>query len=199
MNQPVETRLTPAVARQVCERTASAAVLEGSISSLGSRYVLGLRATNCRTGDILDQQQVQVARKEDVLNGLSQAAREFRRRTGESLKSVEKYDTPLGEATTSSLEALRAYTAAFRTFHGSFDAVGSLKRAVEIDPTFAMAYAGLGRMYSDTGELALSAENTRRAYELRDRTSPIKGNVKRHFSPSARCRFFSVSAFSPTV
>jgi eukaryotic-like serine/threonine-protein kinase len=171
MNRHVDTRLTRDVARQVCERTGSAAVLEGSISSLGSHYVLGLRATNCRTGDILDQQQVQVARKEDVLNGLSQTAREFRRWTGESLKSVEKYDTPLSEATTSSLEALRAYSAAFRTFHGSSDAVSSLKRGVEIDPTFAMAYAMLGRMYSDTGELALSAENTRRAYELRDRTS----------------------------
>ena len=170
MNQHADTRLTPDVARQVCERTGSAAVLEGSISSIGSHYALGLRATNCRTGDILDQQQVQVARKEDVLNGLSQAAREFRRRTGESLKSVGKYDTPLSEATTSSLEALRAYSAASRS-HGSSDAASSLQRAIEIDPTFAMAYALLGRMYSDTGELALSAESTRRAYELRDRTS----------------------------
>jgi tetratricopeptide (TPR) repeat protein len=171
MNQGAETRLTPNVARQVCERTGSAAILEGSISRLGTEYVIGLRATNCRTGDILDQQQVQVARKEDVLSGLSQAASEFRRRIGESLKTVEKYDTPLSEATTSSLEALRAYSAASRSFHGSSEAVTSLKRAIEIDPNFAMAHALLGRMYSDIGESALSAESTRRAHELRDRAS----------------------------
>ncbi len=110
MGQPKDARLTSEVAQQICERTASAAVLEGSIASLGSQYVLGLRARNCNTGNILDQEQVQAARREDVLNSLSQIARKFRTRLGESLATVEKHSTPLAEATTSSLEALKAYS-----------------------------------------------------------------------------------------
>ncbi len=110
MGQPKDARLTPEVAQQICERTASAAVLEGSIASLGSQYVLGLRARNCNTGSILDQEQVQAARREDVLNSLSQIARKFRTRVGESLATVEKHSTPLAEATTPSLEALKAYS-----------------------------------------------------------------------------------------
>src|ERR1700729_367380 len=110
MNQPPNAQLTAALAREVCQRTASAAVLEGSITSLGSQYVLGLRAENCRTGDILDQEQAQAARKEDVMSALSQIAAKFRSRIGESLSSTEKQDTPLAEATTSSLEALKAYS-----------------------------------------------------------------------------------------
>jgi eukaryotic-like serine/threonine-protein kinase len=114
MGQPADARLTPDLAREICERTASAAVLEGSIRSLGSQYVLGLRAKNCRTGDVLDEEQVQAARKEDVLNALSQIASKFRTRVGESLATVEKHDTPLAEATTPSLEALKAYSAAWK-------------------------------------------------------------------------------------
>ena len=110
MGQPKDARLTPEIAQQICERTASAAVLEGSIASLGSQYVLGLRAKNCNTGNILDQEQVQAARREDVLNSLSQIARKFRTRVGESLATVEKHSTPLAEATTPSLEALKAYS-----------------------------------------------------------------------------------------
>ncbi len=110
MGQPKEARLTPEIAQQVCERTASAAVLEGSIASLGSQYVLGLRARNCNTGNILDQEQAVAARREDVLNSLSQIARKFRTRVGESLATVEKHSTPLAEATTPSLEALKAYS-----------------------------------------------------------------------------------------
>ena len=112
MGQPADARLTPELAREICERTASAAVLEGSIARLGSQYVLGLRAKNCRTGEVLDEEQVQAARKEDVLNALSQIASKFRTRVGESLATVEKHDTPLAEATTPSLEALKAYSAA---------------------------------------------------------------------------------------
>ena len=171
MNQPADARLTFEVAREICERNGSAAVLQGSISSLGTHYVLGLRATNCRTGDVLDEEQVQAARKEAVLDALSQIATKFRSRVGESLATVEKYDTPLPEATTRSLEALKAYSAAGRTFRGSADAVPYFKRAIEIDPNFAMAHALLGRMYSDIGESALSAESTRSAYELQNRVS----------------------------
>ena len=105
MRQPKTARLTPEIAREICQRTGSAAVLEGSIASLGSQYVLGLRAKTCNTGNILDQEQAQAAKREDVLNSLSQIARKFRTRVGESLATVEKHSTPLCEATTSSLEA----------------------------------------------------------------------------------------------
>jgi eukaryotic-like serine/threonine-protein kinase len=173
MGQTADTRLTPEVAREICERTASAAVLDGSIANLGSQYVLGLRAKDCRTGDILAEEQVQAARKEDVLNALSQIASKFRTRVGESLTTVEKYDTPLAEATTTSLEALRAYTAGIKVLSstGSAAAVPFFKHAVEIDPQFAMAYAMLGRVYGSIGENVLSAESTAKAYELRDRAS----------------------------
>jgi tetratricopeptide (TPR) repeat protein len=173
MAKPADARLTPEVSREICERTASAAVLDGSIASLGSQYVLTLRAKDCRSGDVLDEEQVQAARKEDVLNALSQIASRFRTRVGESLSTVKSHDTPLAEATTPSLEALKAYSAGWQASFssGSAAAVPFLKRAIEIDPNFASAYAALGRMYGDIGESALSAENTSRAYQLRDRTS----------------------------
>jgi eukaryotic-like serine/threonine-protein kinase len=173
MAKPADARLTADVSRDICERTASVAVLDGSIASLGSQYVLTLRAKNCRTGDVLDEEQVQAARKEDVLNALSQIASRFRTRVGESLSTVQSHDTPLAEATTPSLEALKAYSAGWQASFssGSAAAVPFLKRAIEIDPNFASAYAALGRMYGDIGESALSAENTSRAYQLRDRAS----------------------------
>jgi len=173
MAKPADARLTPEVSREICERTASAAVLDGSIASLGSLYVLTLRAKDCRSGDVLDEEQVQAARKEDVLNALSQIASRFRTRVGESLSTVRSHDTPLAEATTPSLEALKDYSAGWQASFssGSAAAVPFLKRAIEIDPNFASAYAALGRMYGDIGESALSAENTSRAYQLRDRAS----------------------------
>jgi eukaryotic-like serine/threonine-protein kinase len=173
MGQPADTRLTPKVAREVCERTASAAVLDGSIASLGSQYVLGLRAKDCRTGNILVAEQAQAARKEDVLNSLSQIASRFRTRVGESLTTVEKYDTPLAEATTPSLEALKAYSAGWKVFSstGHDAALPFFKRAIQLDPKFAMAHASLGRMYSGIEEPTLSAESITRAYQLRDRAS----------------------------
>ena len=169
MVQPADARLTPDLARQVCERTSSAAVLEGSIASLGTQYVLGLTAKNCRTGDVLDEEQVQAARKEDVLKALSQIASKFRTRVGESLATVEKHDTPLAEATTPSLEALKAYSTAVK-IHGR-PAVPLYLRAIEIDPKFSMAYAHLGQVYGQLGESDLSAESIGKAYELRDRAS----------------------------
>src|SRR5580704_15915102 len=110
MAKPADTRLTSEVSREICERTASAAVLDGSIASLGSLYVLTLRAKDCRSGDVLDEEQVQAARKEDVLNVLSQIASRFRTRVGESLSTVQQHNTPLAEAMTPSLEALKAYS-----------------------------------------------------------------------------------------
>ena len=172
MGQPADARLTPELAKEICERTASAAVLDGSIASLGSQYVLGLRAKTCRTGDVLDEEQVQAARKEDVLNSLSQIASKFRTRVGESLSTVEKHDAPLAEATTPSLEALKAYSAGLKAgISGSITGVPFFKRAVEIDPQFAVAHAALGLMYGDMGESGLSAESTTKAYQLRDRAS----------------------------
>jgi eukaryotic-like serine/threonine-protein kinase len=173
MGRSADARLTPELAREICERTGSAAVLEGSIASLGSQYVLGLRAKSCRTGDILDDELAQAARKEDVLNALSQIASKFRNRVGESLSTIQQHDTPLAEATTASLEALEAYSTAWKV-HSSSGAMAALplfRRATEIDPNFAMAHAALGRMYADLDESDLSAESTTRAWQLRDHAS----------------------------
>jgi serine/threonine protein kinase/Tfp pilus assembly protein PilF len=174
MGQAKDARLTLDMAQQICVRTASAMVLEGSIGSLGSQYVLGLRARNCNTGNVLEQEQVQVARKEDVLNALSQAARKFRTEMGESLATVGQHSVPLAEATTSSLEALKAYSTGLKLVVSSGNsaaAIPSLRRAVDIDPTFAMAHGVLGLLYSSGGQSVLSAQSTTRAWQLRDRVS----------------------------
>jgi tetratricopeptide (TPR) repeat protein len=173
MGQPKNTRLTPEIAQQLCERSGSAAILEGSIASLGSQYVLGLRARNCSTGGVLDQEQIQAARREDVLNSLSQIARRFRSRVGESLATVEKHSTPLVEATTSSLDALKVYSAALKAVLSDGDAadIPLFRRAVEIDPKFALANAHLGFAYSVRGRSVLAVESTTKAWQLRDRVS----------------------------
>jgi serine/threonine protein kinase/tetratricopeptide (TPR) repeat protein len=173
MAQPPDARITPDVAREICERTACAAVLDGSIASIGSRYVLGLRAKARRNGDVLAEEQAQAAKREDVLNVLSQIASKMRTRLGESLTTVEMHSTPLETATTPSLEALKAYSTAMQiSFSAGFaEALPHLKRAVEIDPQFAIAYAFMGLMYSNIGESVLSLESTKKAYQLRDRAS----------------------------
>jgi eukaryotic-like serine/threonine-protein kinase len=171
MSQPADARLTPEIAREVCERTGSAATLDGSIASIGSQYVLTLRARNCRTGEILDDQQAQAARKEDVLNSLTQMANKFRTRAGESLATVEKHSTPLEEATTPSLDALKAYSAGWKILasSGAPAALPLFRHAVEIDPEFAVAHAQLGRMYANINESDLAEENVRTAWQLRER------------------------------
>ena len=172
MGQPKEARLTSEVAQQVCERTASAMILEGSIASLGSRYVLGLRARNCNTGNILDQEQIQAARSEDVLNSLSEIVRKLRTRLGESRATVEKHSTPLADATTPSLAALKAYSTGMKLMmSGDVASIPIFRRAVDIDPKFALAHAVLGLAYSGNGESVLSAESTTKAWQLRDRVS----------------------------
>ena len=173
MDQPADARLTMAVAREICERTASAAVLDGSIASLGTQYVLGLRATDCRTGKVLAEEQVRAARKEDVLNAMDQVAGKFRTRVGESLTTVEKYDTPLKEATTQSLEALKAYSLGAKKFReGQLSAaLPFFKRAVELDPNFAAAYVSMSTVYGISHEPERAAENIRKAYELREKVS----------------------------
>ncbi len=173
MSRPADSRLTPDLAHDVCERTGSAAVLEGSIAPLGSAYVLTLTARNCRSGDVLDTEQAQAAKKEEVLSALSDIASKFRKRVGESLASVEKYSTPLAEATTPSIEALKAYSTARRVLSsgGAPAALPFLSKAIEIDPQFATAYAWNGRALSDTGDIEAARENTRTAYTLRNRAS----------------------------
>ncbi|HET6218962.1 MAG TPA: winged helix-turn-helix domain-containing protein [Acidobacteriaceae bacterium] len=173
MGQRPDARFTPEVARGVCERTGSAAIMEGSIAPLGSQYVVTLQARSCGTGEVLDQEQVQAAKKEDVLNALGQIASRFRNRVGESLTTIQEHNTPLAEATTPSLEALEAYSAGWKihTAHGAMAALPLLKRAVEIDPNFALAQATLGREYADLDESDLSAESTARAWQSRDHAS----------------------------
>jgi DNA-binding winged helix-turn-helix (wHTH) protein/tetratricopeptide (TPR) repeat protein len=173
MGQPPDARLDPQIGREVCERTGSAAVLDGSIASLGSKYVLGLQAKDCRTGKVLAAEQVQADRKEEVLNALDQIASKFRSRVGESLTTVEKYDTPLAEATTPSLEALKAYSAGLKIHSqkGSAAALPLFKHAIALDPKFAMAYANLGHAYGEIGESDLSAESMSKAYQFQDRAS----------------------------
>ncbi len=173
MGQPQDARLTPEIARDICERTSSAAVLDGTIAGLGSQYVLGLIARDCRTGDVFAEEQVQAARKEDVLNALGEIASKIRSRLGESLTTVQKHDTPLAEATTPSLEALKAYSMAWKLMasQGGDAPVPFFKHAIEIDPQFAAAYASLGLTYGSMGETEAGTENIRKAYELRDRAS----------------------------
>jgi serine/threonine protein kinase/tetratricopeptide (TPR) repeat protein len=173
MGQPRDARLAPEISREICERTGSAAVLEGSIASLGSQYVLSLSARNCSSGGLLDQEQIQAARREDVLNSLSQIARKFRTRVGESLATVEQHSAPLWEAKTSSLDALKAYTTAMKVLLASGNAASTplFRRTVEIDPEFAMAYAHLGLNYTSAADWALARESATKAWQLRDHAS----------------------------
>src|SRR6201987_2418905 len=172
MAQPKDARSTRELAREVCQRTASAATIEGSISGLGSQYVLGLKALNCRNGDLLAQEQVTANGKEQVLKALGEAAAKMREKLGELLTSVQKYDAPAENVTTPSLEALQAYSLGYQAMTVKNDAAATiplLLRAVSLDPNFAMAFARLGTSYNNLGQTARSAENARKAYELRDR------------------------------
>jgi tetratricopeptide (TPR) repeat protein len=173
MGLPKGARLTPEVAQQVCERTASAAVLEGSIASLGDQFVLGLHARHCTTGTTLDRRQVQVSKREDVLNALGQLATDFRTQVGEALATIDKHSKPLAEATTPSIEALKAFsTAVGLSLNGDrAGAITLFERALEIDPEFAMAHAQLGFQYGGTGQSVQSVQRATRAWQLRHRVS----------------------------
>lgn len=174
MGRPTTATLTPDIAAEVCERTRSGAVVEGSITSLGNEYALSMLARDCRTGDILCQDQARAAGKEDVLRALAQLAKRFATRAGASLPRVDRERDLSAETTTSSLEAWRSYNAGVNSaMHGGSqtEAVSLLKRAVELDPTFAMAHAYLGRNYDSLGAPELAAQSIAKAYELRDRVS----------------------------
>jgi serine/threonine protein kinase/Flp pilus assembly protein TadD len=169
MTRPASTKLMPEVARELCQRAGSKAYLAGSIGSLGSQYVLGLKAVNCQNGETLTQKQVTAASKEKVLEALGGAASKLRGELGESLATVQKFDVPV-EATTSSLEALRAYSMGVRA-QGDAESLPYFKRAVELDPDFALAYAAMGRVYRVFHEDSLRTGSIKKAYELRDRVS----------------------------
>ncbi len=173
MGRSAGDRLTPEVAREVCQRTGSKAMLTGSIAGIGSQFVIGLKAVNCNTGDVLAGAQEQAAGKETVLKALDAAAVNLRSKLGESLSSVQKYATPVAEATTTSLEALKAYSLGGKTrfAKGETAALPFFKRAVELDPKFAMSYRGLARSYANINEVGRAAEYAGKAYDLREKVS----------------------------
>jgi eukaryotic-like serine/threonine-protein kinase len=173
MGQQPDARLTPEVAREVCQRTASAAALDGSIALIGTQYLLTLKASNCATGQLLVNAAAQASDKDHVLKALGQLGSETRGRLGESLISVKKYDTPIDDATTPSLEALKAYSLGRKMAFANGDeaALPFFRRAIELDPNFAMAYASLSTLYTNLNQEGRSLENSRKAYELRQNVS----------------------------
>ena len=173
MTKPANTKLTADVARDVCLRTGSKAYVAGSITSLGTDYVLALKAVDCKTGETLGQQQVTAERKEKVLNALGKAAANLRSQLGESLATVQRFDAPLAEVTTPSLEALQAYSQAPQAGRerGPEAQVVYLQRAIALDPNFARAYAALGNTYESLSEMGRAAEYYTKAFELRDHAS----------------------------
>jgi serine/threonine protein kinase/tetratricopeptide (TPR) repeat protein len=173
MGQPAGGRLTPEITHEVCQRTGGKAMLIGSIAGFGSHYVIGLKAVNCNSGDVLAELQEEAAGKEAVLKTLDDAAVSLRSKLGESLGSVQKYATPVEEATTPSLEALKAYSLGRKRqlAKGETASLPFYKRAVELDPNFAMAYQAMASVYGSLNEAGRAANNARKAYELREKVS----------------------------
>jgi DNA-binding winged helix-turn-helix (wHTH) protein/tetratricopeptide (TPR) repeat protein len=171
MGQSPDAKLTPGIARELCRRTASAAALDGSIAQIGSQYLLTLKAINCSSGELLASTEAQSNDKSHVLDALGESASEIRNKLGESLASIQKFDTPLEQATTPKLEALQAYSLGWNTQLLKGDnatAVPLLQRAIHLDPNFAMAYAALGTCYGNLGEAGQASENMKKAYQLRE-------------------------------
>jgi len=173
MTRPANTPLTPDVTRELCERANSKAYIAGSIANIGNQFVVGLKAVNCLTGDTLAQEQATAAGKEKVLDALGEAATKLRSELGESLASVQRFDAPLAQETTPSLEALRAYSLGRKaeSEKGSAAALPFFQRALELDPNFATAIEGVGIMYNNLGQIARSAQYLTQAFGLRDRAS----------------------------
>jgi serine/threonine protein kinase/tetratricopeptide (TPR) repeat protein len=170
MDQKTDAKLTPEIARELCQRTASAAVLDGSIAQVGTPYLLTVKAVNCSSGQTLASTEAQASDKNHVLDALGKAASDMRSKLGESLSTVQKFDTPLEQATTPSLEALKAFSSGSRATSPPL-AISFYKRAVELDPNFAVAYAWLGIWHTSIGEPSIAAGYTRKAYELRGHAS----------------------------
>jgi tetratricopeptide (TPR) repeat protein len=173
MNRPEDQRLNYELAREICLRSASNVLLEGAIGSVGSHYLIGLKAVNCQTGDTLASTQAEAVDRDHVLKQLGEAGDELRGKLGESLISVQRYNKPLDQATTSSLEALKYFTEGrqLQWKNGDAATIPFHKRAVELDPNFARAYASLGMAYNNIGEFRESMKNFAKAFELRDRVS----------------------------
>jgi eukaryotic-like serine/threonine-protein kinase len=173
MTRPAGTTLTTEVARELCQRAGSKAYLAGSIGSLGSADVLGLKVVNCQNGDTLAQEQVTATSKEKVLNALGEAASKLRGELGESLATVQKFDVPLEQAATSSLGALKAYSLGLKAYRekGVAAALPYDQRAIELDPTFALAYRGVGELYGRFGEVERASEYYTKAFQLREHAS----------------------------
>jgi serine/threonine protein kinase len=174
MSRPKDARLTPELARGVCQRTGSAAVLDGSIAQIGTQYLMSLKAVNCSNGETLASTEAQANDKNHVLDALSRLASDIRSRLGESLSSVQKFDAPPENVTTPSLEALKAYSLGFQSqvFKGDYHgAIPFFRRAIDLDPRFAMAYARLGNSYYTQRQGKQASEFTRRAYDLREQVS----------------------------
>jgi tetratricopeptide (TPR) repeat protein len=176
MGHSPDERVTPDLARQVCQREGVKAVLNGSISAVGTQYVVGVEAVNCLTGDNLAREQIPVDKKEQVLGAVGKVASNLRSKLGESLASLQKFDAPVEEATTSSLEALKYFSLgeAERDKGNEQTAIPFYKHALELDPNFAVAYARIGQGYGNIGESVLAIENTKQAFERRDRCSELE-------------------------
>jgi tetratricopeptide (TPR) repeat protein len=176
MGRSPNERVTQALAREICQRTVGKAMLVGTIASLGSQYVLSLTASNCQSGEPLAEEQAEASSKEAVLGALGKMASSLRSKLGESLSSLQKYDAPIEQATTPSLEALKAYSLAVkaRSESGEQDSVPFFRRAIELDPNFAMANAMLGQVYHNLGEVSRSIDYTQKAYDLRDHASELE-------------------------
>jgi serine/threonine protein kinase/tetratricopeptide (TPR) repeat protein len=173
MTRPADTPLVPGVAREICQRAGSRAYIAGAVASLGSEYVLGLKAVNCQSGDVLAQEQVTAPAKEKVLDALGDAAARIRRSLGESLATVQKFDVPLEQATTPSLEALKEYSLQYKAMRekGSADALPHGLRAIQLDPNFAVAYWAVGGNYSSLSEVGQASAYFAKAFQLRSHTS----------------------------
>ncbi len=174
MGQNSDAKVTPKIAQDLCRRVGSAAVIEGSIAQIGAPYLLTVKAVDCSNGETLASTEATSSDKNHVLDALGKIASDIRNKLGESLSTVQRFDTPLEQATTPSLEALKAYSEGMRAISTGSDtpaAIPLLKRAIELDPHFALAYAMLSVQYNDVGESSIGADYARKAYELRDRTS----------------------------
>lgn len=174
MDRKPDARLTPEIAREICQRTGSAAVIEGSIAQIGTPYLLTVKAVDCANGQIIAGTEAQAIDKSHVLDALGKSASEIRTKLGESIGTVQKFNAPLEQATTPSLEALKAYSSGHRVMGVAGTCAADIpffKQAIELDPNFAVAYAWLGVEYTSIGEPSIAEGYTRKAYELRDRTS----------------------------
>jgi predicted Zn-dependent protease len=168
--QKPDAKLTPGIARELCQRTASAAVLDGSIAQIGTQYLLILKAVNCSSGELLASTEAQASDKNHVLEALGKTASEIRNKLGESLTTVQKFDAPLEQVTTSSLEALKTFSLFVRA-GGVIPGFPMLQHAIELDPNFALAYSGISDIYSDIGDTELASEYAQKAFDLRERVT----------------------------